>query len=49
LLRKPGFSWSRDGEKLLRRNKKPFFDQEPTPSISTIGQRLAELRRATTR
>ncbi len=49
LLRKPGFCWSRDGEKLLRRNKKPFFDHEPTPSISTIGQRLAELRRATTR
>jgi hypothetical protein len=43
LLRKPGFSWSRDGEKLLHRHKKPFLDREPTPSISIIGERLAEL------
>ena len=43
LLRKPGFCWSRDGEKLLRRDKEPFFDREPTPSISIIGKRLAEL------
>jgi hypothetical protein len=43
LLRKPGFSWSRDGEKLLRRYKKSYVDGEPTPSISIIGERLAEL------
>jgi hypothetical protein len=43
LLRKPGFCWSRDGEKLLRREKQSHFDREPTPSISTVGQRLAEL------
>ena len=43
LLRRPGFSWSRDGEKLLHRYKKPFLDGEPTPSISIIGERLAEL------
>ena len=49
LLRKPGFSWSRDGEKLLRRDKKPFFDCEPTPTISIIGERLAELLGTTTR
>ena len=42
LLRKPGFSWSRDGEKLLRREKESFFDREPTPSISIVGGRLAE-------
>ena len=30
LLRKPGFSWERDGEELLRRRKKTFFDHEPT-------------------
>jgi hypothetical protein len=47
LLRKPGFSWSRDGEKLLHRHKKPFLDREPTPSISVIGERLAELLRTT--
>lgn len=43
LLGKRGFCWSRDGENLLRRHKKPFFDREPTPSISIIGRRLAEL------
>ena len=47
LLRKPGFSWSRDGEKLLHRRKKPFLDREPAPSISVIGERLAELLRTT--
>jgi hypothetical protein len=46
LLRKPGFTWARDGENLLRRHKKTHFDHEPTPSISTIGERLAELLRA---
>ncbi len=46
LLRKPAFSWSRHGEKLLRRHKKSFYDREPTPSISVIGKRLAELLRA---
>ncbi|WP_199506509.1 hypothetical protein [Geodermatophilus sp. TF02-6] len=46
LLGKPGFSWSRDGEKLLHRHKKPFFDREPAPGISVIGERLAELLRA---
>lgn len=45
LLRKPGFCWERDGERLLRRRKKTFFDREPTPSISTVGDRLVELLR----
>lgn len=47
LLRKPRFSWQRDGEKLLRRHKKAFLDREPTPSISIVGERLTELLRAT--
>jgi hypothetical protein len=47
LLRKPDFSWSRDGEKLLRRRKKSFFDREPMPSVSIIGERLAEILRTT--
>ncbi|WP_249124445.1 hypothetical protein [Saccharopolyspora erythraea] len=47
LLRKPGFSWARDGEDLLRRRKKAFFDREPIPSISAVGERLAELLRVT--
>ncbi len=45
LLRKPGFSWSRDGEKLLRREKKSYFDRKPTPSFSVTGKRLTELLR----
>jgi hypothetical protein len=45
LLRKPRFSWTRDGEDLLRRRKKTHFDREPLPSISTVGERLAELLR----
>lgn len=46
LLRKSSFSWQQDGEKLLRRHKKSFFDREPTPSISIVGERLAELLRS---
>ena len=45
LLRKTGFSWARDGEDLLRRRKKTHFDRESLPSISTVGERLAELLR----
>lgn len=45
LLGKPGFCWDRDGEALLRRRKKEFFDRAPTPSISVVGERLAELLR----
>lgn len=45
LLRKPTFSWARDGEDLLRRRKKAFFDREPTPSVSVVPQRVTELLR----
>ncbi len=45
LLRKPGFTWARDGEKLLQRHKRSFFDREPEPSVSVIGERLAQLLR----
>lgn len=45
LLRKPSFTWSRDGEKLLRRYKESFYDREPLPSISVVGERLTELLR----
>lgn len=46
LLRKPGFSWQRDGEELLRTRKKAFLHKEPAPSYSVVGERLAELLRA---
>jgi hypothetical protein len=45
LLGKKGFSWERDGETLLRRRKPGFFDREPMPSYSVVGERLAELLR----
>lgn len=45
LLRKPAFSWAQDGENLLRRRKKTHVDREPLPSVSTVGERLAELLR----
>ncbi|WP_433566831.1 hypothetical protein ACQP1O_17570 [Nocardia sp. CA-151230] len=45
VLGKPGFCWETDGEDLLRRRKKEFFDRTPTPSISVVGARLAELLR----
>ncbi|MFI1972863.1 hypothetical protein BLA24_30855 [Streptomyces cinnamoneus] len=46
LLRKPAFSWERDGEELLRRRKKSHYDREPLPSITPVGTRLAELLRS---
>ncbi|MGV9351629.1 hypothetical protein ACWDSD_44460 [Streptomyces spiralis] len=45
LLRKPSFSWERDGESLLRRRKKARYGREPLPSITVVGDRLAELLR----
>ncbi|MCY0963120.1 hypothetical protein [Streptomyces sp. H27-H5] len=45
LLRKPDFSWTHDGEDLLRSRKKSFFHQETAPSFSVVGKRLAELLR----
>ncbi|MFE5144367.1 hypothetical protein ACFRDV_43320 [Streptomyces fagopyri] len=45
LLRKPGFSWQRDGEELLRSRKKGFTDKELAPSYSVVGERLTELLR----
>ncbi|MGW7364066.1 hypothetical protein ACWGI8_11700 [Streptomyces sp. NPDC054841] len=46
LLRKPAFTWERDGEELLRRRKKSHCTHEPLPSITPVGARLAELLRA---
>ncbi|MFE9607248.1 hypothetical protein [Streptomyces sp. NPDC006012] len=46
LLRKPAFTWERDGEELLCRRKKRHYGHEPSPSITPVGTRLAELLRA---
>jgi hypothetical protein len=41
VLKQPNFSWERDGETLLRRHKARFFKQEPLPSVTVVGERLA--------
>jgi hypothetical protein len=46
LLRKPGFSWERDGEALLRDRKKAYVDREPVPHFSIVGSRLGQLFRS---
>ncbi|MFF2039563.1 hypothetical protein ACFVVX_03985 [Kitasatospora sp. NPDC058170] len=43
LLRKPGFVWAEHGEELLRRRKPWYYEQEPRPGVSVIGERLSEL------
>ncbi|GLW68542.1 hypothetical protein Kpho02_08410 [Kitasatospora phosalacinea] len=43
LLRQPGFSWAEHGEELLRRRKPWYYENEPRPGVSVIGDRLAEL------
>uniref|UniRef100_UPI0006844D34 hypothetical protein n=1 Tax=unclassified Streptomyces TaxID=2593676 RepID=UPI0006844D34 len=43
LLRKPAFTWERDGEALLRRRKKSHYEREPLPGMTPVGTRLAEL------
>jgi hypothetical protein len=46
LLGRKGFSWDRDGEELLRRNKPSWFATEPRPSQIPFNDRLAEALRA---
>lgn len=43
LLRKPGFSWSEQGEALLHRRQSWYYEHEPRPGVSVIGDRLSEL------
>ncbi|WP_052744156.1 hypothetical protein [Streptomyces odonnellii] len=43
LLRKPGFTWSEHGEALLRRRKPWYYESEPRPGVSVIGDRLSRL------
>ncbi|MEV5160763.1 hypothetical protein [Streptomyces sp. NPDC053728] len=43
LLRKPGFVWSEHGEALLRRRKPWYYESEPRPGVSVIGDRLSRL------
>ena len=41
VLKQPAFDWERDGEKLLRRYKKRWFEQPILPSITPVGDPLA--------
>ncbi|WUH92284.1 hypothetical protein OG900_20670 [Streptomyces sp. NBC_00433] len=45
LLRQPGFTWSEHGDALLRRRKPWYYESEPRPGVSVIGDRLSELLR----
>jgi hypothetical protein len=42
LLNKPGFSWERDGEALLRRYKRDHFERPTYPSVTPANSRLIE-------
>ena len=39
-LGRPGFSWQRDGDALLRRHKAEYLDQSPNLGISVVSERL---------
>ncbi|MFD3413634.1 hypothetical protein [Streptomyces cyaneofuscatus] len=43
LLRKPGFTWNEHGEALLRGRKPWYYENEPRPGVSVIGDRLSLL------
>jgi hypothetical protein len=43
VLRQRHFTWAEHGEALLRKRKAWYYDHEPRPGISVIGNRLAEL------
>jgi len=41
LLKKPKFSWDRDGAAMLRRHKKEWYDNPPLPRIVPADSRVA--------
>lgn len=43
LLKRPDFTWEKDGEKLLRKHKAAFYAEEQRPSLAVFGSRLLEL------
>jgi len=42
LLKKPGFSWKRDGEALLRKHKPWCFEAKPQPPVTPLSSELAD-------
>jgi hypothetical protein len=43
ILRKRDFTWTEHGEALMRRRKAWYYQREPRPGVSVIGDRLLEL------
>ena len=43
ILRKRDFTWAEQGEALMRRRKAWYYEGEPRPGVSVIGDRLLEL------
>jgi hypothetical protein len=44
LLKRPEFSWDRDGEALLRQHKAEHFERPPLPSTAPLSSRLAQAK-----
>ena len=42
VLKRPGFSWERDGEALLRQYKASWFERPVLPSVTPISQALSD-------
>ena len=43
ILRRQDFTWTEHGEALMRRRKEWYYEREPRPGVSVIGDRLLEL------
>jgi len=41
-MKKPSFSWERDGEALLRKHKPWCFGAEPQPPVTPLSSELAK-------
>jgi hypothetical protein len=41
LLGMPRFSWTKDGETLLRKHKSAWYERPPLPCVTVLGDRLA--------
>jgi hypothetical protein len=46
LLKKPNFSWERDGEQLMRHRKPSFFARPTLPHVTPAGRAMLEARNA---
>jgi hypothetical protein len=43
ILRRPDFTWAEHGQALMRRRKAWYYEREPRPGVTVIGDRLLEL------